>query len=88
MTIIDAIENILAVYPRNAAVLPYMLVYHLAQGPYYRPVVTSFQDNPLANQKIGNDRRKLLYMIMLWIQTINNVAQGRNPEIYQAMKGK
>jgi len=81
----NMLESALVSYPTNATVLPFFLVYDLPKGPFLRAVVTSFQDDQLANERM-KDKKMVLIMLMSWIQTINSMAKGKRTDLWNILR--
>jgi hypothetical protein len=87
------LQDGLLFYQDASKVMAYFLVYETAAGPFLRPIMSSYQDNPFEDSKkrlkkmSAAERNTVSNVSEAWIQAINDMAIGKRPDLFAAAKG-
>jgi ribosomal protein L40E len=87
------LQDGLKFYQDTSKVMAYFLVYETAGGPFLRPIMSSYQDNPFEDskkrlKKMSVAKRNTVSNVSeAWIQAINDMATGKRPDLFAAAKG-
>jgi hypothetical protein len=87
------LQDGLKFYQDTSKVMAYFLVYETSGGPFLRPIMSSYQDNPFEDSKkrlkkmSAAERNTVSNVSEAWIQAINDMAIGKRPDLFAAAKG-
>jgi len=87
------LQDGLLFYQDSSKVMAYFLVFQTAGGPFLRPIMSSYQDNPFEYsikrmKKMSSAKRDMFSVVVVsWIQSINDMAKGKRPDLFEAAKG-
>ena len=82
------IEFGLSQYPSGLFVIPYVWQVTFQGGVYMGPGMSAFEASPLLNPNMPKRRDHLTMEMNAWMKTINDVAEGKRPDLFRAMREK
>lgn len=77
-------------YPPGTYVIPYVMAVTFPGGPYMQPGLTAYEVNPLNDprENLPRDKAVLEALGDFWLNTLNDLAEGRRPDLFSAIKRK
>ena len=77
-------------YPPGIYVIPYVLSVATPCGNYMQPGLNAFEVNPFIDprENLPRDKAALEALGSFWLNTLNDLAEGRRPDLFSAIKRK